>query len=936
MAKYLSVEGARHLVDKIKENFVSANEPIQAAYSTNAGYADTAGSAAKANQATNDAAGNPIHSTYLTTEDAAGIYLQQNDTAVKSTNAVTAEICTGNAENATRLATPRKINISDATELNFGTAANFDGTSDVNIKLPSKIKATIDGNSSTATRATSDAVGNVISTTYAPNFNPVFSGTPQAPTANDGTNNNQLATTAFVQTAIKNLIGTAPATLDTLHELADAINNDENFAATITEALAGKQDLNAALTSLSNIETDTDKMIFTNAPNSYVTTDLTAFIRTLLDDTDAATARQTLNALGKDETALSADSATNAAFATKAMYDSDGNIISKKYMPKITTKNLSIPTSNWIENADSDTHLNFSCELKMDSLLAGDVVNINIAPKYHSMCVGCGLCPTCEITNGKVKLFAKEIPSDEISAEYYILKGTTYDKSKSYGSVNCSTSQRIIIFQTPKQATELFFNGAVQSPTWDNYDPTKLLMTGEISGINVDTYTVTFTPIGIATWADDTQTPRSQTWKINRAVIENLPSQREPLTYNGNVQSPELINFDAEKMTLSGDFANKIDAGTYTAYATPKDNYMFSDTSISAMPFTWTIDKAEQVITFDKTSLELDNTLISDTVVVNRLGDGVIYAVSSDEKLATIKIIDNKVVVKARMTGNVSVTITVTEGTNYKAASLNLPVAIQVIQPLNEFSNPADIVEAIKSGKAVNVWDEGDLTAPITLNGTIGAALTLDNVQVRAKLIGLNHNKDFESDGKPSAHFILDMTIAGNQITLVDTNYNRASASGVAYFQHNLELPTNENGWAESNLRNKICADIFNALPEEWQNIISPCTKYTDNTGGGVDDPSFVTSTVDKIFLLSEYEVFGKQAYANTAEQNYQQQYDYFKNGNSRVHNSHKNLDSPCHWWLRSAQSSNSTSYCRVNSAGVCNTYNARYSQGITPAFMIS
>ena len=934
MSKYLSIDGARHLVDKIKENFVSANEPIQAAYATNAGYADTANSAAKANQATNDAAGNPIHSTYLTTEDAAGIYLKKDDTAVKATNAVTAEICTGNAENATRLATPRKINISDATELNLGTAANFDGTSDVTIKLPAKIKATIDGNSSTATRATSDAAGNVIATTYAPNFNPVFSGTPQAPTANDGTNNNQLATTAFVQAAIQKLIGTAPATLDTLREISDAINNDENFAATMADALAGKQDLNAALTSLSNLETSADKIIYANAPNSYVTTDLTAFIRTLLDDTDAATARQTLNALGKDEKAVSADSATNAAFATKAMYDSDGNIISKKYLSKINCQTLNIPIENWVENADSK--LKYCYEFEVENLFAGDVVNIIVLPKYHGICVGCGLCPTCEISNGKVKLFAKEIPTTEISAEYYVLKGAAFDRVKSYGSVNCSTSQRVIIFKTPEQVGTLTFNKTIQTPTWDDYDPTKLLMTGEISGINADTYTVSFTPIGMATWADDTQTPKSQTWKINRAVIENVPSQNKPIIYNGNAQSPELIHFDAEKMVLSGDFENKLDAGTYTAYATPKDNYMFSDTSINAMPFTWRIDKAEQVISLDKTSLSLENALMSDTVIVNRLGDGIISAVSSDENLANVEIVENKIIVKAKDTGNVTINIDVAESKNYKSSSVTLPVEMYVIKPLNEFSSPESIVEAVRSGKAVNAWDEGDLTAPITLNGKIGAALTLDNVQVRAKLIGLNHNANFESDGKPSAHFILDMTIAGNAITLIDTNYNRASASGVEYFQHNVELPSNENGWANSNLRNKICTDIFNALPEEWQNIISPCTKYTDNTGGGVDEPRSVSSTTDKIFLLAEYEVFGKQAYSNSAEQNYQEQYDYFKNGNSRVHNSHKNLDSPCHWWLRSPQSSNSTSYCRVNSAGVCNTYNARYSQGITPAFMIS
>ena len=299
MAKYLSITGARHLVNKVKENFVSSNEPVQAAYSTNAGHADTSNSANSANQATNDSAGNPIHSTYLTIKDAAETYLQKDENAVSATSAVTSSNCTGNAENATRLATPRKINIADATESNIGTAADFDGTSDVKIKLPATIKISVDGNSSTATRATSDSAGNIITNHYAPNYNPVFSGTPQAPTANEGTDNNQLATTAFVQAAIKKLIGTAPETLDTLNELAEAINRDKNFAATMTNALAGKQDVNSILTSLINLVTSSDKIIYAKN-NAYVTTDLTEFARTLLDDLDAATARQTLNVLGKN------------------------------------------------------------------------------------------------------------------------------------------------------------------------------------------------------------------------------------------------------------------------------------------------------------------------------------------------------------------------------------------------------------------------------------------------------------------------------------------------------------------------------------------------------------------------------------------------------------------------------------------------------------
>jgi len=75
---------------------------------------------------------------------------------------------------------------------------------------------------------------------YAPKANPTFTGTPKAPTPVTGNNSTQLATTQFVQLAIAALVDSSPAALDTLKELADALGNDPNFAATMTNQLALK------------------------------------------------------------------------------------------------------------------------------------------------------------------------------------------------------------------------------------------------------------------------------------------------------------------------------------------------------------------------------------------------------------------------------------------------------------------------------------------------------------------------------------------------------------------------------------------------------------------------------------------------------------------------------------------------------------------------
>ena len=86
---------------------------------------------------------------------------------------------------------------------------------------------------------------------YAPKESPTFTGTPKAPTPAEGNNTTQIATTAFVKSAIAAMVGSAPAALDTLNELAAALGNDPNFATTMLNALAGKQPLDNTLTNLS-------------------------------------------------------------------------------------------------------------------------------------------------------------------------------------------------------------------------------------------------------------------------------------------------------------------------------------------------------------------------------------------------------------------------------------------------------------------------------------------------------------------------------------------------------------------------------------------------------------------------------------------------------------------------------------------------------------
>jgi len=137
----------------------------------------------------------------------------------------------GNAATATTLETARNIALSG----DVSGSVSFDGSANATIT------ATIADDSHNHTTANVDGLDTALAA-KAPLASPALTGTPTAPTAVAGTDTTQVATTAFVGTAVDNLIGGAPGALDTLNELAEAINDDSSYASTITTSLGTKVD----------------------------------------------------------------------------------------------------------------------------------------------------------------------------------------------------------------------------------------------------------------------------------------------------------------------------------------------------------------------------------------------------------------------------------------------------------------------------------------------------------------------------------------------------------------------------------------------------------------------------------------------------------------------------------------------------------------------
>ena len=67
-----------------------------------------------------------------------------------------------------------------------------------------------------------------------------LAGSPTTTTQSASDNSTKVATTAYVETAVANLVDSAPASLNTLDELAAALNDDASFSTTVTNSIATK------------------------------------------------------------------------------------------------------------------------------------------------------------------------------------------------------------------------------------------------------------------------------------------------------------------------------------------------------------------------------------------------------------------------------------------------------------------------------------------------------------------------------------------------------------------------------------------------------------------------------------------------------------------------------------------------------------------------
>ena len=203
-----------------------------------------------------------------------------------------------------------------------------------------------------------------------------------------------------------------------------------------------------------------------------------------------------------------------------------------------------------------------------------------------------------------------------------------------------------------------------------------------------------------------------------------------------------------------------------------------------------------------------------------------------------------------------------------------------------------------KLGKAQDYWKVGD-TKTVAVNG----------VNYQFQIIGFDHDTLTTKDGT--------RTKAGITFQMVDCLNTTYSMNG---------SNTNNGGWNGSTMRTSTMATLLNQLPAALKNVLKSVNKLS-GTGGG--STSGTQTTHDKLFLLSEVEIFGTTTYSVPGEGT---QYAYYKAGNSKVK---KVNGSASYWWERSPFSGSTDSFCIVSSNGVATYDYASYSSGVSFGFCV-
>lgn len=273
------------------------------------------------------------------------------------------------------------------------------------------------------------------------------------------------------------------------------------------------------------------------------------------------------------------------------------------------------------------------------------------------------------------------------------------------------------------------------------------------------------------------------------------------------------------------------------------------------------------------------------TEVTASLNGKTVSAMSDSSGLAVLKV-----------TGYGTWTVTATVDGAFVSRNCEIKAVAQyelTLVPELETTSWDDISAISERGNASSVFSVGDQKH-----------VNIDSVDYLIRIIGFNHDTK-TSGGKAGITF---------QLVNCLNDDNKMNNSN-----------TNNGGWQNCAMRTSTMATLLTKLPSALQNVIKAVQKQTS----AGNQSSTISTTSDKLFLLSEVEIFGSITNSKSGEG---KQYDYYKAGNP----TYQWKDYQHHiWWERSPAKGNNTQFCSVDNDGNPDIENANFTYGVVFAFCV-
>lgn len=464
------------------------------------------------------------------------------------------------------------------------------------------------------------------------------------------------------------------------------------------------------------------------------------------------------------------------------------------------------------------------------------------------------------------------------------------------GSYETASIAMIKIPTVPSQSGTLTYNGTAQTPTWSDYDPTKMTLS-VTAETDAGTYTAEFTPKSGYCWNDDTTTAKSVSWVIDKATgaVSVVPSSIE-------LNASQL--YEDITITQTGDGVLSVTSSdTSVATVGTITNNVFRITCVNPGNCTVTVTAAAST-NYTAANATVSVTDLSVDSILNNNSWSVISSVSAmGEGSSYWNVGDTKEVILNGTVGTLSLSNqslwAYILGFDHNSALEGSGISFGCFK------------DAQTSGKDVCLIDSQ--YDKMKRDGT--------------KIFNMNH---WGNDGSPYN------TNYGGWAGC-DTRYDILGSTDTAPSGYGATPTAARVGYDASSTTatNPVSNTLMAALPSDLRAVMKPITKYTDNTGNKSTAAANVTASVDYLPLLAEFEVQGRRTYANGNEKASQAQYAYYANGGSKAKFRFNDTTRVADNFYRSPDVNYNSTFVAAYGDGSVTYVDSSESQGMSPVFLV-